>query len=272
MSEQNQTLEAFIIESDKIFAEGLAKAQTLPANTIQVWPGGATFNTIQMAIDSITDASVQLQYQITVGAGTYSENITLKDYVFIIGAGQTNTFITAPGKMGYTMGVVNTASTSGIGEVTITATGGFFGTSPIAIKIMGNGRFRIRGAAIISSDGGNFGNTVRGITNNNGAFGGELVVGQSTIDVSCVNQSTAQGIELLGINGLAALIQFTSITVTAPLSFGITTALGATVTIADSEVAAAGGWALYDADDRSTISAYKCTLDGMVSGGVVVNA
>lgn len=270
MSENLQSIEAFVGESKAIFTQTFAQAQALPANTVQVWPGGATFGTIQSAIDSIKDAGPQLQYQVAVGSGTYKENVTMKDYVFIVGSGQTNTFITAQGQGGSPNGVVNTASNCGISELTITATGGSWGTWPAAVKLTGSGKFHISGVTMISSDSGIAGNNVRGITNNTGSYSGQLAIGQSIIQASGVDQSTTEAMELFGMNGLTVFIELTAIEATAPQSFGVTTAGGTNVTLTDCKISA-GIWALYDSDGASLITANQCTINGPVSGGVVVN-
>lgn len=270
MSENLQSIEAFVGESKAIFASTLAQAQTLPANTVQVWPGGATFSSIQAAIDSIKNAGPQLQYQVAVGSGTYKENVTMKDYVFIVGSGQPNTFIIAPGQGGAPNGVVNTASNCGISELTITATGGSWGTWPAAVKIAGSGKFHISGVTMISSDSGNPGNNVRGLTNNTGSYAGQLVIGQSIIQTSGGDQSTTDAMELFGMDGLTVSIELTAIEATAPQSYGVTTAAGTTVTLLDCKITAST-WALYDSDGASLITANQCTINGPVSSGVVVN-
>src|SRR5688572_825375 len=87
-------VQSFVSQSSAMFSEGKARALALPANTVQVWPGGATFTSIQAAIYSITNASPQLQYQVAVGPGIFSETVTMMDNIYIIGAGQGVTFIT----------------------------------------------------------------------------------------------------------------------------------------------------------------------------------
>lgn len=72
---------------------------------VSVAKSGAEFDSIQDAIDSITDASVNKKYIIIVYPGTYTENITLKDYVSLSGAptrrtakiyGTSGTLVTLP--------------------------------------------------------------------------------------------------------------------------------------------------------------------------------
>ena len=53
----------------------------------------AEYTSIQSAIDSITDASDSKQYMVQIAPGDYDENITLKSYVYLVGAGRTTTRI-----------------------------------------------------------------------------------------------------------------------------------------------------------------------------------
>jgi hypothetical protein len=269
MSQMNQDIRLFTDASNIIFTEGKARAMALPANTVQVWPGGTTFTSIQAAINSISNAGPQLQYQVAVGSGTYNENVVMKDYVYVIGSGQTSTFITAPGQQNIT-GVVNSASNCGISECAVTATGGSWGTWPAGIKIMGSGKFHISGVTIISSDSGNPGNNVRGITNNTGSYGGQLVLGQSIIQLSGVSQTTAEAMECFGMNGLNLFIELTAIEVNCPSAYGITTAGGTNATLDDCKITAST-WALYNSDGASPITANQCAINGPVSSGVTVN-
>ena len=63
------------------------------ANTIVVAKSGGDFDTIQGAIDSITDNSVNNQYNILVHAGLYTENVVGKNHVYLIGNGATDSII-----------------------------------------------------------------------------------------------------------------------------------------------------------------------------------
>ena len=57
---------------------------------------GVDYNSIKSAVDSITDATSANTYVVSVGPGLYNENpITMKSYVDVIGASETNTIIQA---------------------------------------------------------------------------------------------------------------------------------------------------------------------------------
>lgn len=251
-------------------AETKAIAAALPANTVQVWPGGTSFTTIQAAINSITGASQQEQYQVAVGPGTYNENVVMKDYVYVIGSGQDVTIITAPPQSSPFNGVVNSASGGGISELTINAPGAGWGSWPVAIKICGSGSFHISGVTMNVGAGAN-GDNARGITNNTGSYAGKVIVSQSIINVTGDAQTTCTGIELFGMSGITMLLNLVAIQCNGGAqNFGITTAVNAQLTLEDSKVIAAT-WALYNSDGTAPITANQCTIVGPVSSGVVVN-
>lgn len=264
-------LQSFAATSTQFFTEGKARAAALPANTVQVWPGGTTFTTIQAAINSIQNASPQLQYQVAVGPGTYNENVVMIDNIYIIGKDQAETFIAAPGQQQAGAGVVNSSSNSGISEVTINAGGGGWGTWPIGIKICGSGNFHMSGVTINSNDGGTQGNNVRGISNNTGSYQGSLILGQSIVNCNGVQSSTVVAIELFGMSGLTMYVDVTTIQAQSQAqSYGVSTAVNAKVTL-DSSKIIGGTYALYDSDGSATITANQCTISGQVSSGVIIN-
>lgn len=271
MSALTAEQQTFAQQSSSLISSTKKAALALPANTTQVWPGGATFNSIQAAINSISGASPQVQYQVAVGSGTYNENVVMKDYVYIIGSGQDVTIITAPAQQGFATGVVNSASNCGISELTINAPGGGWGTCPMGIKICGAGKFHISGVTI-NSGAGATGDNVRGISNNTGTYAGNVILGQSILNLIGDSQSTCVGIELFGMSGFTMLVNLTSIQVAgnSGQNFGVSTAVGATVTLEDSKIIA-GTYALYNSDGASLITANQCTIQGPVSAGVVVN-
>ena len=64
-----------------------------PAQVVNVAKSGGNFTSIQEGIDSITDASATKRYAVVVHPGNYTESVTLKDYVDLIGTGRTNSRI-----------------------------------------------------------------------------------------------------------------------------------------------------------------------------------
>lgn len=272
MSTLTENLTPFIQQSKLLFQEGNEKATALPANTVQVWPGGAQFTTIQAAINSITNASPQVQYQVSIGPGTYNENVTMKDYVFLMGAGETATIITAPGQPNFGAGVVNSASNCGISDLSIVATGGAWGTCPVGIKITGSGKFHVSDVTITSTDSNISGNNVRGISNNTGSYVGYLILGDSTINVSGTDQSVCVGVEGFGTPGNASsLTMYIDIcTISSTTGYGVVTAVAASATL-DSSAISGPVYALENSDSMSPITANQCKITGPVSSGVIVN-
>lgn len=63
------------------------------ANIIYVAKSGGDFTTITAALDSITDAAANSPYLIRVAPGVYEEQVTMKEYVSIEGAGEGITII-----------------------------------------------------------------------------------------------------------------------------------------------------------------------------------
>jgi hypothetical protein len=55
----------------------------LNAQVVTVAKSGAMFTTIQGAIDSIIDATITKPYSVRVAPGVYTENVTLKDHVYV---------------------------------------------------------------------------------------------------------------------------------------------------------------------------------------------
>jgi hypothetical protein len=268
-----ESVQAFANQSKDLLSQSKQFTTSLPPNTVQVWPGGATFTSIQAAINSITDAGPQVQYQVAVGAGTYNEYVAMKDYVYITGAGIGTTIITAAGQPSPFSGVVNSASYCGIGELSIIATGGSWGVWPTGIKICGSGPFHISGVAITSSDSNLGGNNVRGITNNTGSYTGNIIIGSSTIQTSGAADSGTTAIECFGngsAGGFTLFIELTAIESQGSQSFGVTLAVGASATLEDSKITA-NVWALDNSDGMSPIVANQCTITGPVSPGVTVN-
>ena len=263
-------VQSFMSTSSAIFTEGKTRALALPANTVQVWPGGATFTTIQAAINSITNASPQLQYQVAVGSGTFSEFITMKDNIYIIGAGQGVTLITARAQTGTPTGVVASASNAGISEVSINAVGGSWGDWPVCIKIAGSGNFHMSGVSLNATDSGTGGSNLRLITNNTGSYAGNLILGQSLLTAASVANTTAIGLELFGMDTMTIFIELTGINMEGPTTYGVSTAVNATATLEDCKITATV-WALYNSDGTGLITANQCTINGPVSSGVVVN-
>jgi hypothetical protein len=101
--------------------------------TVIVSKVSGNYNTIQGAIDSITDATATNRYCVWVHSGIYTEAVTCKDYVDIIGDGRTNTIISG------TSGTVLTfpATKCTVSEIGISVDYGALGATSAAITSAG---------------------------------------------------------------------------------------------------------------------------------------
>ena len=64
-------------------------------NVVIVAKSGGDYTSVQAAIDSITDAAADNPYLVWVAPGVYEEQVTMKPYVHLQGAGQEATVITS---------------------------------------------------------------------------------------------------------------------------------------------------------------------------------
>jgi hypothetical protein len=126
-------LRAFLEDARRVIAAA-PSAAALAANSVQVQPGGGTFSTITDALNSISDASMKKQYLVQVGPGTYTEVVNCKPWVFIQGAGQGVTTITAPAVQDFgSKGVVRGASNAAVQNLTIAVTGQNWGDWAVGV-------------------------------------------------------------------------------------------------------------------------------------------
>lgn len=100
---------------------------------VTVAKSGGDYTTIQGAIDSITDATTTKRYLVKVYSGVYTEAVTCKDYVDIIGEGRTNTIIVG------TSGTVLTfpANKCTVSEIGVSVDYGALGAESSAIASAG---------------------------------------------------------------------------------------------------------------------------------------
>ncbi len=66
-----------------------------PAQVVTVAKSGADYTTIQGAIDSITDNATGKRYVVLIYPGTYTENVTMEEYVSLVGLDHESTRITS---------------------------------------------------------------------------------------------------------------------------------------------------------------------------------
>jgi hypothetical protein len=242
-------------------------------NSVQIDPGGATFATIGAALASITDASQQKQYLLTVGPGTYNEQVTLKPWCYLHGSGQDQTIVSAPPTQDpFSRGTIISASNSSISDMTVTCMGSAWGDWTTALNVGGSSPFYAENVALVTEDQGNAGinsETVAVNWNTN-------VQGPSQVYLSYVtvisnmqsDQSTAVG---MIVNAANAELTESNVTAMggAGRSFGVQSNGGAVVNLYNC-VAAGQTFALSIPDYSSTLIATNCQINGPVGQGVQI--
>ena len=129
-------------------------------NVVVVAQSGGDFPTISAALAGITDNTASNRYVIYVGPGTYAEQVTMKQYVDIQGAGELATTITGVGNSSSQTGTVLGASNAEMRFLTVENTGG----NLYAIAIFNNAAAPRLSHLAASAFGG--GNLSAGVLNN----------------------------------------------------------------------------------------------------------
>ena len=93
--------------------------QQHPQNMRMVAKSGGDFTSITAALNSITDASATNPYLIYVAPGVYAEQVTMKPYVDIEGAGEAKTKITGGGSSTETTGTLLGADNAELRSLTV---------------------------------------------------------------------------------------------------------------------------------------------------------
>jgi pectin methylesterase-like acyl-CoA thioesterase len=242
------------------------------AGSVQIDPGGGTFPTIGAALASITDNSLQKQYLLTVGPGTYAETVTLKPYCYLHGSGQAETVVTAPPtqeQLG--RGTIITSSNSSVSDMTVSCTGGTWGDWSTALNIGGSSPFYAENVMLISDDEGNAGiNSETVAVNWNPSQQGPSQVYLSYATVISNMQSGDSTAVAMIVNAANAQLTESKVVATGGgQSFGVQSNGGAVVNLFNCAVQAAT-FALSIPDYSSTLIATNCQIDGPVGQGVQV--
>jgi hypothetical protein len=82
-------------DADTVDGLHASELETHYQNVVVVTKSGGDYTSVQMAIDSITDATVDNAYLVWVAPGVYSETVTMKPHVHLQGAGQEATVISS---------------------------------------------------------------------------------------------------------------------------------------------------------------------------------
>lgn len=245
-------------------------------NTVTVTPGNATFKTISAALASIKDASLKRQYLVMAGPGTYSEQVVLKPYVYLQGAGPDVTVITtAPVTQEnlFDRGTIVGASNSTISSLTASCLGGSWGGNSTALLLPACTSFMASQVVLNCDDMGIPGINIQtvAVNWNSQPEDGPSVVYLSYAAVLATAQNGDSTPVAMIVNGQANLTGMESkFIATGRSSQGVLSNGGATVTL-DNCVAQGQSFALNIPDYHSTLIANNCTIDGPVQNGVQIN-
>lgn len=249
------------------------------ANQVVIDPGGQTFSTIQAAIDSITDASHQKQYLLLVGPGIYNEKITLKEWVFIEGAGQdahgnNTTTISAPGSSdaSSTNPTVRAASNSGVTAVNIESTFTPGAIMCAALDCTGVTNFVCDSVNATAYDSPGTACNILPIVNN---FGLNPASCQVTL-FECVLTAQAQNSQSFAIalwsvqNGTYQVFSSTLIGTGQYVAVGAAANPASGSNLSFEQCIITGTQYSLQTSSGCTVTADRCTLNGPVDAGVIV--
>jgi len=241
-------------------------------NSVQVDPGGATFPTIGAALASITDASQKKQYLLTVGPGTYNEQVTLKPWCYLHGSGTDQTTVSAPPTSdAFSRGTIISAGNSSVSNMTVTCVGGSWGDWSTAVNVGGSSPFYLEQVTLVSDDQGNAGiNSETVAVNWNTPVQGPSQVYLSYATVISQMESNQSVAVAIMVNAANAELTESKVTASggAP-SNGVLSNGGAVVNLYNC-AAAGQTWALGIPDYTSTLIATNCQIDGPVAQGVQI--
>ena len=131
--------------------QALTANYNFPANEVIVAKSSGQFTTIQAAINSVTNASATNVYSLKVMPGTYTEDVTLKDYVFlenglpgvvtIQGKLTATGIVGETGARGFTVSFVPSADN----QIGVEVAGGVINLIDIFVSITGSGNYAVTG-------------------------------------------------------------------------------------------------------------------------------
>jgi len=179
------------------FADGVDNGSSYQ-NIKIVAKSGGDFTTITAALNSITDASAGNPYLIFVAPGVYSEQVTMKPYVDIQGAGEQATMITYTGIGGSSTGTVVGANNAELRFLKVENTGAY----SYAIAIYNGSTSPHLTHVTASASGGSVGNM--GVYNNS-----------ASPIMTDVNATASDGPNNVGVKNNFAMPTMLNVTATA---------------------------------------------------------
>jgi hypothetical protein len=268
-AEARKQLDAFAADVKKAVSHGKSN-RTFTANSVVVEPGGHKFPTIGAALASITDASQQRQYVVSIGPGTYTEVVTCKPWVFLAGAGRGQTIITAesqadPAKKG----TIRASSHSAIQDSTVQATKGAADGWVVAVDCQSAVNFDIEDCELIAVDPTNVWNVTGLALDDWGGTGSQVNIAYTTITANGGWMPVAINVYYAAYaHGMES--KFISQNGKNP-GWGGAAADTSTFLVENSYVEGAAYSLFKDSNPKTNITANQCQLKGPVGPGVVVN-
>jgi hypothetical protein len=265
----------------------LTAMKTAYKNVLVVAKQGGHYNTISAALTSITDNSTSNRYLIWVAPGTYTETVTMKQYVDIEGAGELTTKITQVGNSLAFAGTVVGANNAELRFLTVENTGG----NSYAVAIYnGTGSPRLTQITATASSGGietvgvsNFSTspTMTNVTAT--ASGGTTNAGvinstSSSPKMQNVTATASGGTSSYGVyNYNSSSPTMTNVTATAlggTNSFGVSNNSSSSPTMTDVTATGSGGtnsYGVYNTSASPTMINVTATSSGGLSNAGVAN-
>jgi hypothetical protein len=270
LAEAKRRLDAFVALVKHAVSEARRHARPVENNSVVVDRTGKSYPSIGAALASISDASQQKQYVLLIGAGSYTEVLTCKPWVFLSGAGRDQTLITAMTAANADVSAtITAASHSAVQDCTVRAsTVGPFDSSVTAVLCHGAFDFDVENCAVTAIASNQ--KPVTGITLDAGADPSGLHVniayttvtatgGAKPIAISAANGAFGHGMESSFIADKGAVA-----------GVGGFAATGASLLV-DGCIVQGTAYSLYKDEGASSITANQCKLTGPVGPGVVVN-
>jgi hypothetical protein len=249
-----------------------AEAASTGANTVKVLPGGKTFSTITAALDSITDAAKGSEYTLYVGPGTYTETVTMKPWVSIVGNGQGTADDPGPTITGSPQdtqdwAVVSAASNSALVGMQVICSGGKWGDWAVALRAKNCQDFEIASCVLSVDDNGQDGLNLRSAMIDLNSGGSQMTIAGSMLHATGHGQnSTATAVNVWPGGGLQ--VSESTIVASSPGQSFATIFSRQTKGVLAYSTITGGAWAIYLPDGNATVKAVKCDISGPVSNGV----
>jgi hypothetical protein len=268
-AEVRKQLDAFVADVKKAVSHGKS-SRKFGANSVVVEPGDHKFPTIGAALASITDASQQRQYVVSIGPGTYTEVVTCKPWVFLAGAGRGQTIITAASQDDPTKkGTIRASSNSAIQDSTVQATKGAVNGYVAAVDCQSAVNFAIEDCELIAVDPTNVWN-VKGLALDDWeGTGSQVNIAYTTITADGGWMPTAIDVYYAAYaHGTES--KFIAQNGQNP-GWGGAAADTSTFLVENSYVEGAAYALIMDNNPKTNITANHCQLKGPVGPRVVVN-